>query len=284
MATKSKMKVVTEEIKEEKVREKENETQETQDITQPEEKTPAEVSTKLTSFSTLDVSDSENTKLESAVDSSTTQGDIEVKLEDNPNESSQSSSTPQSEVPAQMSSDDVKNWLNDVRPDTSKEMEKGGKSGFKVFLIAILLLIAVGLAAGGFYYYKNNSSTTETKQEETMTQTTPTQTTTPEPTKSSVDLKNYSLNVLNGSGVSGEAKKVSDMLVTAGFNESKTGNASKTDFTKTEVSLKKDTPNEVFNVINETLGKSYDVVKAEKELDDKSTYDVVVTVGTKKSS
>lgn len=278
MPAKPKIKVVTEEIKE-------PETKIATEVEKPEvtvkEDEPATTqetdlgSAKLTSFSTLDVTDDQSSITKSE----------EVPNVPSEAEKEASQTTEVTDSPPQMSSDDVKNWLNDVRPDTTKEMEKGSRSGFKVILIIVLLLIAVGLAAGGFYYYKNNSTAPSAEEKQTPeTQSSPTLTPSPEPTKTTEDLKKYSLNVLNGSGVSGEAKKVSDMLVENGFKEAKTGNASKTDYTKTEVALKKDVPEAVFTAIKTALDKSYDVVKSEKALDDKSTYDIVITVGTKKSS
>jgi len=48
--------------------------------------------------------------------------------------------------------------------------------------------------------------------------------------------------------------------------------------------MKESVPAEVFDSIKKSLGDTYDVVKVEKALDSKSTYDIIVTVGTKKSS
>ena len=288
MPAKAKIKVITEEIKDDKtekpvveVATKEDKVEELDTTPQTPKEIPiTEADTvdtsKLTSFSTLDV---ENKAEDPEVPDEKPAEPLVVSKEKLEPETEEK----EPEESKDMNSADVKEWLSDVRPDTSKEMEKSGKSGFKIFLIVLLLLVAVGLAAGGVYYYKNSSKTSEEEGTERKQETQAEATQTPEPTKSTVDLKKFTVNVLNGSGITGEAKKVSDLLVTGGFAESKTGNAANSKFTKTEVALKEAVPAEVFDAVKKSLGDTYDVVKAEKAHDSKSTYDIVITVGTKKS-
>jgi len=287
MPAKAKIKVVTEEIKEDKpekpvveVKTPEKKVEEPDTTPETSKESAATESdtvdtSKLTSFSTLDVedkvetSDGKDEKTDEPITVSKDKPETQIEGKE-------------SEEAKDMNSDDVKQWLSDVRPDTSKEMEKGGKSGFKIFLIVFLLLVAVGLAAGGVYYYKNSTNAPKEESEEQKQETQAEVTQTPEPTKSEVDLKKFTVNVLNGSGVTGEAKKVSDLLVSEGFNEAKTGNAANSDFTKTEVAMKGNVPEEVFAAIQKSLGETYGVEKVEKALADTSSYDIVITVGEKK--
>src|SRR3990172_6823482 len=43
-----------------------------------------------------------------------------------------------------MSSEDIKDWLKDVRPDTNKEVEKKGGPNFNVLLILVLITAVLG--------------------------------------------------------------------------------------------------------------------------------------------
>ena len=132
----------------------------------------------------------------------------------------------------QISSEEVKKWLKDVRPDTSVEVEKSGSSNLKKMLVFFVVLLLLGAAVGGFFYYKSNLASTSgtengepaNNQSETTTTeltSTPTLTPTPEP----VDLSKYNVRILNGSGITGEAAKVKILLTTLTFAKVSTGNA-----------------------------------------------------------
>ena len=95
------------------------------------------------------------------------------------------------------------------------------------------------------------------------------------------DLADYSIKVLNGSGEKGEASSVRSLLITEGFSEIDTANADNYDYTDTEVSLKGDVPNSIFNTIESVLGDIYTVLLDSDPLTDDSDYDVVIIVGQK---
>jgi hypothetical protein len=281
MPVKPKIKVITEEIKEE---------EQTQSASTPasevntDEKTSIPES-KITSFSTLDVNP--QPMPETPLDKPTNPESSNT-LEDN--QQPQTKSILEADITQdkpQLDSEDVKKWLNDIRPDTSKEIEKGSKNGFKIFLIVFLLLIAIGLAVGGFFYYKNSSKVSSDNSQNGGVPTShisPTPTPTPKPTEEAIDLKKYKVQVLNGSGVTGEAKKVSELLVKNGFSAATVGNASRQDYTDTIIEIKDGVAEEVFEKIKNSLGDSYDVTLSEKPLESKSIYDIVVTIGKRKSS
>jgi len=190
-----------------------------------------------------------------------------------------------------MSSDEVKKWLQDVRPDTSKESEKKSKPNFKlIFTIAVILLL-FGVLIGGVFYYKSNVEDADTENEEETSETTtvssPTPTQTPAPEEeeeeSELDLSKYSSNVLNGSGIAGEAGKVAKLLEDAGFSSPTAGNAGSYDYTTTIISLKENVPDEVYEKIKESLETDYMVEKSDEKLSEDSDYDIKITVGSKKA-
>lgn len=188
-----------------------------------------------------------------------------------------------SESQEKMSSDDVKEWLKDIRPDTTKEVEKGGKFNFKMFFIFLFIFALLGALIGGLYYYKQKvNGEPASNNEQGIEKETPTIEPTATPS-ASADLSKLKVNVLNGSGIKGEANKVKSLLKNGGFAEDKieTGNANSYDYKTTSVSLKKDVPEEVFSKVKELLGSGYDVVKAVGTVKDTSLFDVEIIVGKK---
>lgn len=96
--------------------------------------------------------------------------------------------------------------------------------------------------------------------------------------KVEVDYSDYSVQVLNGSGVAGAAGAASEILEGTGFKSLDIGNADDS-YTKTEVSMKENVPSEMFDTVSGLLKEGYEVVAGEA-LDAEANYDVVIVVGT----
>ncbi len=236
---------------------------------------------KVASFSQLDTSvpEAEKPKEESLEKMAADEAEKAETLESSEKPSDES---PEQTKEGDVSSDEIKEWLKEVRPDTTKEVEKSGGPNFKIIVVFVLLFLVLGAVVGGVLYYKDSLS----KPKESME--TPSETTeTPAPTEQpeEVDLTAYSFSVLNGSGTAGEAGKVEDLLVREGFAEDKvtTGNADSYDYKATSVSLKENLPDSVYNAINSALGDTYEVVKSDNKLDADSSYDVIIIVGDRKA-
>jgi hypothetical protein len=183
----------------------------------------------------------------------------------------------------EISQNEVNKWIENY-DEVNKPTQKGEKKGFKVFLIILLVLSFLAILAGGFIYYQKNISNKSGKA--TPTETPKPQVTTaaesPTPEASEVSLSDYNVQVLNGSGIPGEAGNAKDLLSDLDFNKVDTGNADNYDYTDTEVSLKEDVPNQVYDDIKDKLDSTYTVVKSDSSVLDSSSYDVIIIVGTKK--
>jgi flagellar basal body-associated protein FliL len=183
-----------------------------------------------------------------------------------------------------LSSEDVKEWLKDVRPDTTKEVEKGRGPALKIVLTITAVLAVLGIIAGGVYYYQTGfNKEAETTSDEQEQVEAPDVTEAPEPTPEDVDLSEFSVNILNGSGIAGEAGKVDALLTELSFKETDTGNADSYDYTTTIVSLKESVSDEVYNKIKEALTESYMIEKSDETLEEDSAFDVKIIVGSKKA-
>jgi len=152
----------------------------------------------------------------------------------------------------------------------------------KLFWLFLFLIIA-GLVVGGFFFYKSRVAEKSGGTAKTPSSTpAPQATATPTPSEE-VKLDSLKVNILNGSGIPGEAGKVQDFLEEAGFKDFKTGNADNYNYTITEVSLKEGVPDAVFDAVKEALGE-YNVVKQEGFLDKDSEFDVEIIVGAKSAA
>lgn len=184
----------------------------------------------------------------------------------------------------QISSDEVKEWLKDVRPDTTKEVDKGRGSSLKTVLIILIILSALSAVVGGIFYYRSSVDVTQ-ETTSPIANEVPVDTATPTPTETPEDeiiLSEYSVNVLNGSGTAGEAGRVAGFLTELGFEEPETGNAESFDFITTSVSMKEEVPEAVFDEINEALEEDYVVERADEPLEEDSSYDIIIIVGTRR--
>lgn len=147
--------------------------------------------------------------------------------------------------------------------------------------LGVLLLIIFG---GIFISSKGKTDSPETSPSpvvESLPSPTPALEASP---SAAINLDEYKVQILNGSGVAGEAGVVEGILVDAGFSDLDTGNAANYDYTDTEVSLKSTTTEAVFTAIASALESDYTVVKLQTPLTDSSDYDVVITIGTKKTN
>jgi hypothetical protein len=239
--------------------------------------------TKFSSFSQLDADKTKSLEeLDQASKAKVTEVDVKDTID------TVSSETPKADIKTELpeeksvSSDEIKEWLKEVKPDTTKEVEsKGGVSGRSIVLIFLILLL-VGVVAGGLYYFNSRVNPTtvienENAVEEEQVEQTPT------PTVAEVELDTLKVNILNGNGTAGEAGRVKETLEGVGFKEFTSGNAANYNYTSTEISMKDSVPESVFTKIKESLTKTYIVEKSETKLGADSSYDIVIIIGAKRS-
>ncbi len=112
------------------------------------------------------------------------------------------------------------------------QKSQGRKSG-TVFLIIGLVVIAAIL---GFIFFQMRGLV-GTAQPSPEPSSEPIPSPSPEPVLNRSD---WSFEVLNGSGVTGAAKKVADRIQELGYQVTKTGNADKSNYEKTQILVQKD--------------------------------------------
>lgn len=175
-------------------------------------------------------------------------------------------------------------WTEETSSSTTPSDNTVTISLSKKFFWLFLFLLIGGLVVGGFFYYKSKvggesaGGVTETSQPTSA----PEATVTPTPSEE-FKLDELKVNILNGSGIPGEAGKVQALLEEAGFADFKAGNADNYSYTITEVSLKEGVSGAAFDAVKEALDE-YNVVKQEDTLAEDSEFDVEIIVGTKKAA
>lgn len=167
-----------------------------------------------------------------------------------------------------------------------------GKRRFGVYFFVVALLsfiLGLGAMAAVSYFGLINLSLPKLSvpsniQMPALLGAKPTPTSVPTPTAAptavTVNLGQYSIAVLNGSGVTGQAGKVKDSLTSAGFKVNSTGNADNNNFTKTEIATKKSVSQDYVSKLEDTLNKSFVVDTTVASLPDSSTTDVTVSLGS----
>lgn len=150
----------------------------------------------------------------------------------------------------------------------------------KVFLYTFIAALIGFLILGAFFFIMKNYSLNFSQKSDKSEVATPS--VSPVPTEAEVDKEAYEIEVLNGSGIAGEAASVQTILETAGFKVSGIGNADNQDFEETEISAGEDVDKAYLDELEKALGD-----RGETKIVDaptSQTEDVIVTVGSNTSS
>ena len=140
----------------------------------------------------------------------------------------------------------------------------------------------LGALLGGIFFYQKGISSGTTPTPAPIETPALSETTTPSPT-AEPNLGKYTIKILNGSGISGEAGKVKSLLEKAGFKVSSAGNASSFDYTKTVIQAKEDVDKDFLLTLSRALSETYGVDSKTQSLSASSTDQVVVLVGSSKN-
>src|SRR6266404_1265032 len=167
--------------------------------------------------------------------------------------------------------------------------EGDGKKRFGLYFIVVAFLsfiLGLGAMAAASYFGLVNSNLPKIPvsihmpgilgQKPTPTPPQPTV----KPTQKLVDTAAFTISVLNGSGIRGKAATVKSTLTTAGFKVTSTGNAEKSDFTKTEIAAKKSVDSAYLTKLEDELKKSFAVDTTVATSPDSSPADVTITLGS----
>lgn len=168
-------------------------------------------------------------------------------------------------------------------PDSSERK----KNPFLYFLIIAFVAFVTGIAfMAGIYYAmpdKNFFAMPNVPALPGVSEPTPTTAPVAQATATpvaEVKIADYTVRVLNGSGIRGEAAKAKAALEAEGFTVATVGNADRTDVTKTQIVYKKAVSKEALVKLKTVLGKSYALEKeTELPASASQTTDILITIG-----
>jgi hypothetical protein len=182
--------------------------------------------------------------------------------------------------------EDISNTSFFAQTPTSKPSSRKKKGHILYFFGVAFVSFLLGLVvmAGATYGIKSfpNSKTNWLA----AAKPTPTPVISPEPTRTpekKTDLSAFSIQILNGSGISGKAAKLKTLLEDAGFTVSSTGNADLNDYTKTQVRAKKNVGEDYLKKLEATLKKEY-VLSSSPGLPPTGSADVIVIIGSESAN
>jgi hypothetical protein len=163
---------------------------------------------------------------------------------------------------------------------TNNPVKRKGGRGILILIIIIVLLLA-GLGGAGWYVLKSAGKIPEGKVTAVPTEEYSLPSNTPIPTQSSLNKSNLKVEVLNASGVAGEAAYVKGKLQELGYSEITTGNApSGSDKTETVVTFSSSLDEVIKEEVTNSLNSLYqDVTTKTASL---NSSDIQILVGLRK--
>jgi len=97
-----------------------------------------------------------------------------------------------------------------------------------------------------------------------------------------VDPKQYSISILNGSGITGQAGQFKTLLEEKGFDIKSTANADKEDYTEVQISDKKTVSQNFTNELKKIISSSFTVSDTIEELSEDVATDIEIITAPEK--
>ena len=161
---------------------------------------------------------------------------------------------------------------------------EGKVQGNSLWLVWVVVAFLAGTALGGGVGYVVWGNGEAKMAVETTVQLVPTgksaptsaaATPTVEPKRNEIKIK-----ILNGSGVPGEAGKARDLLLSLGYKNIDTANADRSDYEKTEVSVKASAKS-YGELLKADLESKYSVETGTSDVAESEAHDAIVIIGLK---
>lgn len=173
---------------------------------------------------------------------------------------------------------DEKASVNPPQNSSGNSEEMSNKKRMWINLIIIFIGTVVIVS---FFLFLRQKKIDEMNQQEQASKIVPTKAVMPSPTPEEVDVSAYTIEVLNGSGISGAAAKAKTLLTDESFTVESTGNADASDYEKTVIKVKGSVPETYIEALKQLLSQSYELDSVE-DLAETSDTDVVIIIGSQK--
>ncbi|MFC1600680.1 LytR C-terminal domain-containing protein [Patescibacteria group bacterium] len=175
-----------------------------------------------------------------------------------------------SQESAKQDSSDNPNRTRVGFPQAKKEKKKGGRGTLIFIALAIIALVLVGV-----WLFLGRGGTEEIIEQE-ITPTEFEEAAPPTPTPTEVEKGEVSIQILNGSGISGAAGELQEVMEDLDYSDIEVGNASSQDYETTQVAFSSELPESVVDEITDKLDEIYEDVDTDTGTDE---YDVEIITG-----
>jgi hypothetical protein len=146
-------------------------------------------------------------------------------------------------------------------------------------LISIISFI-IGLLSMAGINFLNQKTQNQNNPKNTAVTTEVSPTNTPSPTPEPLDLAQYKIKILNGSGIIGAASKLKESLTGEGFTVTTIGNAATSNYTDTTVFANKNVNPKYLEKLKSFLNQSYTLASGSAAPGGLTTdADVIIVIG-----
>ena len=167
-----------------------------------------------------------------------------------------------------------------IDQERSKSFAKNNKN-----ILFILLFVLIIIAVISFIFIKQKKQAVSPKKELEITQGSPMPTPSEESTAGAeieeISKEDLKIQILNGTGVAGQAQDLADLLKSDGFGDVTLSNSPTTDNTQAKVSFKDRVPQIVKDNLTQKLEEIFETVQVETLVE--SDFDIAITTGELKA-
>ena len=165
-------------------------------------------------------------------------------------------------------------------PQIDQEAPKSFAKKKKNILLVIFAVLIIA-AGSSFFFIKQKKQAASPKKEAEITQVSPTPTPAEESTTAAeieeISKDALKIQILNGTGIAGQAQDLADLLISDGFGDVTLSNSPTTDNTQAKVSFKDRVPQIVKDNLTQKLEEIFETVQVETLQE--SDFDIAITTG-----
>ena len=172
--------------------------------------------------------------------------------------------------------------------DTDSQTDQGESESLKKshkYIFFILLVVLIIIAGLSFVFIRQKKSKDSPKEETAIAQTSPKPTPSEESTAAAeieeISKDTLEIQILNGTGIAGQAQNLADLLTSDGFSNIALGNSVTTDNTQATAAFKESIPQTVKDNLVQKLEEIFETVQVETLQE--SDFDIEIVTGKLKA-
>lgn len=159
--------------------------------------------------------------------------------------------------------------------ESTSRLEINNQASKKSFSKIVLIIPALFLIIGSIIFFGSKLKPKNVDQINPVISVIPTITTIP----TTIPISTLKIQVLNGSGIAGQATKIVNLLSKDNFIVDQTGNATNFDFTQTQIQIKSNISQDVVSLLTKSISDEFTSTISAVKLDETGVFDIIITTG-----